>query len=61
VTFLLRSPSVFDGDTTIQKYVASGHARLLKGDASVEADTQRAWNEAGVVDAVIFTVGMPSS
>ncbi|KAF8210545.1 hypothetical protein K438DRAFT_1904014 [Mycena galopus ATCC 62051] len=57
VTLLLRSPSAFDGDATIQKYVKSGHARLVKGDASIEADTQRAWDEAGVVDAVIFTVG----
>ncbi|KAJ6587188.1 hypothetical protein DFH09DRAFT_1142850 [Mycena vulgaris] len=57
VTFLLRSPSIFDGDSTIQNYVKSGHARLLKGDATNEADTQRAWDQAGVVDAVIFTVG----
>ncbi|KAF8210592.1 hypothetical protein K438DRAFT_1809979 [Mycena galopus ATCC 62051] len=57
VTFLLRSPSAFDGDATIQKYIKSGHARLVKGDASIEADTQRAWDEAGVVDALVFTVG----
>ncbi|KAJ7772675.1 hypothetical protein DFH07DRAFT_1057458 [Mycena maculata] len=62
VTFLLRSPSVFDGDSTIQKYVQSGHARLIKGDALDEADTRRAWSEAGTVDAVIFSVGTyPSS
>jgi hypothetical protein len=61
VTFLLRSPSAFDGDATIQQYIRSGHARLVKGDASNEADTQRAWTEAGVVDAVIFSVGMLSS
>ncbi|KAJ7268653.1 hypothetical protein B0H12DRAFT_1095949 [Mycena haematopus] len=57
VTFLLRSPSTFDGDATIQKYVTSGHAKLVKGDASIEADTERAWKEAGAVDAVIFSVG----
>ncbi|KAF7365159.1 NAD(P)-bd-dom domain-containing protein [Mycena venus] len=57
VTFLLRSPSTFDGDATIQKYVKSGHARLVKGDATIEADTQRAWDQAGIVDAVVFTVG----
>lgn len=57
MTFLLRSPSVFDGDATIQRYVKSGHARLLKGDATFEADVQRAWDKAGVVDAVIFSVG----
>ncbi|KAJ7772717.1 hypothetical protein DFH07DRAFT_878887 [Mycena maculata] len=62
VTFLLRSPSIFDEDTTIQKYVQSGHARLVKGDALNEADTRRAWDAAGIVDAVIFTIGTtPSS
>ncbi|KAF7376393.1 hypothetical protein MSAN_00054800 [Mycena sanguinolenta] len=61
VTFLLRSPSTFDGDATIQKYVKSGHARLVKGDASVEADVKRAWDAAGIVDALVFTVGaLPS-
>ncbi|KAJ7268701.1 hypothetical protein B0H12DRAFT_1067751 [Mycena haematopus] len=57
VTFLLRSPSAFDGDATIQNYVKSGHARLVKGDASVQVDTQRAWDAAGTVDALVFTVG----
>ncbi|KAJ7130180.1 hypothetical protein C8R44DRAFT_829667 [Mycena epipterygia] len=58
VTFLLRSPAVFDEDALIQGYVKSGKARLLKGDATNEADTRRAWNEAGVVDAVFFSVGI---
>ncbi|CAK5276121.1 unnamed protein product [Mycena citricolor] len=57
VTFLLRSPSVFDKDATIQKYVQAGSARLIKGDALNEADTRRAWTAAGAVDAVVFTVG----
>ncbi|KAJ7513028.1 hypothetical protein B0H11DRAFT_1843461 [Mycena galericulata] len=57
VTFLLRSPSVFDDDETIQKYVRSGHARLFKGDATNEAQVRSAWDKAGIVDAVIFTVG----
>ncbi|KAJ7187963.1 hypothetical protein C8R46DRAFT_5791 [Mycena filopes] len=57
VTFLLRSPSVFDGDGTIQKFIKSGTARLVQGDAINENDTQRAWKEAGVVDAVVFTIG----
>ncbi|KAJ7282917.1 hypothetical protein C8J57DRAFT_1463501 [Mycena rebaudengoi] len=65
VTFLLRSPSIFDSDTTIQEYVRSGHAHLLKGDATREEDVQKAWSragEVGAVDAVIFTVGaVPSS
>ncbi|KAJ7497616.1 hypothetical protein FB451DRAFT_1348448 [Mycena latifolia] len=61
VTFLLRSPAVFDEDTLIQGYIKSGHARLVKGDATNEADARRAWNEAGVVDAVIFSIGMTPS
>ncbi|KAJ3514207.1 hypothetical protein NLJ89_g2500 [Agrocybe chaxingu] len=60
VTFLLRSPAVFDADETIQKYVKAGKARLLKGDALVKEDVQRAWDEArkdGPVDVLLFTVG----
>ncbi|KAJ7670246.1 hypothetical protein B0H17DRAFT_1086212 [Mycena rosella] len=57
VTFLLRSPAVFDEDKLIQGYVKSGKARLVKGDATNEVDTRRAWDAAGVVDAVIFSVG----
>ncbi|KAJ7746829.1 hypothetical protein DFH07DRAFT_923958 [Mycena maculata] len=57
VTFLLRSPAVFDDDALIQGYIKSGHVRLVKGDATKEEDTRRAWNEAGVVDALIFSVG----
>ena len=62
VTFLLRTPSVFDEDATIQKYIKSGKAQLLKGDALVESDVKRAWGEAAKyqsVDLLIFTVGMP--
>ncbi|KAJ7493416.1 hypothetical protein B0H11DRAFT_962109 [Mycena galericulata] len=57
VTFVLRSTAVFDNDALIQSYVKSGHARLLKGDATKEEDTRRAWNEAGVVDVLFFSVG----
>jgi len=60
VTFLLRSPGVFDSDNVIQKYVKSGHARLLKGDALIVEDVQRAWDEAAKdrpVDVLLFTVG----
>jgi hypothetical protein len=46
VTFLLRSPSTFDADTTIQKYVKSEHARLVKGGALIKDDVKKAWAEA---------------
>ncbi|KAG1722071.1 hypothetical protein EDB19DRAFT_1646043 [Suillus lakei] len=67
VTFLLRSPQVFDQDDTIQHYVKGGKARLIKGDALVKSDVSRAWSEAQhqqeddsvtrPVDFLIFTVG----
>ncbi|KAH7919521.1 hypothetical protein BV22DRAFT_1040798 [Leucogyrophana mollusca] len=63
VTFLLRSPKVFEEDSTIQKYVQLGKARLVKGDALVKADVQRAWDEAARggsnqgVDFLLFTLG----
>ncbi len=60
VTFLLRSPSVFDKDTAIQEYVKSGKAHLVKGDCLNEADVQRVWSEAGSkgpIDLLLFTVG----
>lgn len=62
VTFLLRKPSVFDNDETIQKYVRSGKARLVQGDALVKTDVKRVWHAAQgddhkPVDFLIFTVG----
>ncbi|KAF7302618.1 hypothetical protein HMN09_00896300 [Mycena chlorophos] len=57
VTFLLRSPSAFDKDETIQRHVRSGKARLVKGDALKEEDARRAWESAGTVDTLLFTVG----
>lgn len=63
VTFLLRSPAVFDADKVIQEYVKSGKARLIKGDALVQEDVKRVWEEAAagegepVVDLLVFTVG----
>ncbi|OBZ69119.1 hypothetical protein A0H81_10877 [Grifola frondosa] len=62
VTFLLRYPSVFDQDATIQKFVKDGKARLVKGDALNAEDVARGWEEArkgddNSVDLVLFTVG----
>jgi len=65
VTFLLRSPSAFDGDSTIQGYVASGKAHLVKGDGLKTDDVRHSWEVAqslgtdGRVDLVVFTVGTP--
>ncbi|KAG9044614.1 hypothetical protein FS837_007839 [Tulasnella sp. UAMH 9824] len=53
----------FDNDTEIQPFVASGHVKLIKGDAMVEEDVRNAWTEANAdgapVDLVLFTVGAP--
>ena len=62
VTFLLRTPSIFDTNSAIQKYVSSGTARLIKGDALVREDVEQAWKEAAgkenkPVDVLLFTVG----
>lgn len=60
MTFLLRSPTTFDDDETIQKYVKSGKARLVKGDGLVVADVQNAWAAASSnqpVDVLLFTIG----
>ena len=60
MTFLLRSPTTFDEDESIQKYVKSGKARLIKGDGLVLADVQNVWAAASTdrpVDLLIFTVG----
>ena len=46
VTFLLRSPNVFDTDTTIQRYIQSGHARLVQGDALKVEDVANGWEKA---------------
>ncbi|KXN89299.1 hypothetical protein AN958_05803 [Leucoagaricus sp. SymC.cos] len=63
VTFLLRNPTTFDNDTEIQKFVSSGHARLVKGDALVKDDVARVWaaaidrNDQRRIDYLLFTLG----
>lgn len=64
VTFLLRSPSVFDDDATVQKYLSTNKARLVKGDALVRSDVQIAWDTAtseSPVDIVLSTLGFSGS
>ncbi|KAI0077667.1 hypothetical protein K474DRAFT_1661445 [Panus rudis PR-1116 ss-1] len=60
VTFLLRSPSVFDSDAAIQRFVTSGHVQIVQGDALNSEDVAKGWESAvqgGPVDLVLFTVG----
>jgi NAD(P)-dependent dehydrogenase (short-subunit alcohol dehydrogenase family) len=59
--FLLRKTSVFDADKEIQKYLAEGRVKLVKGDGLIHDDVRNLWKvalEDGVaVDYVIFTLG----
>jgi hypothetical protein len=62
VTFLLRTPSVFDKDELVKPFVESGKARLIKGDALIRDDVRHAWDEAASgddesVELLVFTVG----
>ncbi|VDB82674.1 unnamed protein product [Peniophora sp. CBMAI 1063] len=66
VTFLLRSPAVFDDDATMQTYIHNGSVRIVKGDALDKEDVQRGWQEAAKpshdgdlagVDTLLFTLG----
>lgn len=57
VIYLLRSPSAFNNDPTLQSYIKSGQAQVVKGDALSKPDIQNAWDAAGDMDLVLFTVG----
>lgn len=63
VTYLLRNPSIFDNDSSIQPFISSGQARIVKGDGLVKEDLTRVWAEAisrtddGHVDYLLFTLG----
>lgn len=61
MTFLLRNPSIFDNDISIQNFLSNGQACIVKGDALVKDDVARSWTEATKngksVDYLIFTLG----
>jgi hypothetical protein len=67
VTFLLRSPRVFDSDQDIQPFIAKAKAKIVEGDALKPDDVKTAWNSAltandrNTVDLVLFTVGKRNS
>ncbi|TFK68297.1 hypothetical protein BDN72DRAFT_769506 [Pluteus cervinus] len=59
VVFLLRNPTVFDDDATIQEHIKNGTAHLVKGDALIKEDIQSGWDEAhkyGPIDTVLFSL-----
>lgn len=60
VIFMMRSTGVFNNGQVVQPFVASGQAKLIKGDALKEDDLRNAWDvsgEDGPVDVALFTVG----
>jgi hypothetical protein len=60
VAFMLRSPTAFDKDEVMQKYIKEGKVTIFKGDALSQQDVESAWkgaNEGSKVDLVLFTVG----
>ena len=65
MTFLVRRLTVFDADETMQSYVRSGKARLVKGDALDMDAVVRGYAKAqaahpsGLVDVVLCSLGTP--
>ena len=60
VTYLLRNTKTLEEDEAVRPYIQSGHAVLVKGDATWQADVQNAWIVAsrnGPVDFIMFTIG----
>ncbi|KLT42031.1 hypothetical protein CC85DRAFT_285959 [Cutaneotrichosporon oleaginosum] len=49
ITLLLRNPNVFDADAAVMDAVKDGRVKLVQGDATVEADVERAIESAEVV------------
>jgi hypothetical protein len=61
VTLLLRNPTTLENDESFKPYIASGKARLVKGDATSSDNVRAAWTVAtkdAPVDLVMFTLGM---
>ena len=60
VTYLLRNTKNLEDDEAVRPHIQSGHAVLIKGDATSQADVQNAWAAAskdGPVDFIVFTIG----
>ena len=61
VIFFIRNPTLLENDPEVQPFLESKHAKLVRGDAMIEADVFSAWNEAmadGIpIDYVLFSIG----
>jgi hypothetical protein len=60
----MRNPAAFESDEAMQKYVQSGTARVVRGDATAPDDVRKAWEAAakgpereGEIDLVLLTIG----
>ena len=56
VTLLVRSPKAFDGNEEVQKFIKSGTAHIMVGDALKEDDIRRALT-ANTYDAILSSLG----
>jgi NAD(P)-dependent dehydrogenase (short-subunit alcohol dehydrogenase family) len=56
VTLLLRDTSIIEKDPRLAPFIKEGRLRLLKGDATVEADVRRALT-GGEVDLIVSSIG----
>jgi len=56
VTLLVRSPKAFDGNEEVQKYIKSGTARVVVGDALKEEDIRRVLTTS-TYDAILSSLG----
>jgi uncharacterized protein YbjT (DUF2867 family) len=55
ITLLLRKPSVLDSDAAVAEAVKAGRVTIAQGDATVEADVEKAVQGANIV---LTSVGM---
>ncbi|KAH7345738.1 hypothetical protein B0J17DRAFT_624850 [Rhizoctonia solani] len=59
-TLLLRRPDAMESDPSMSEYIQNGLAKLVRGDALVQDDVQKAWdiaNSDGQVDLIFFGIG----
>ncbi|GAB1522280.1 hypothetical protein RhiTH_005394 [Rhizoctonia solani] len=59
-TLLLRKPDVMESDPSMKGYIQSGLAKLVRGDALVREDVQKAVNTAnadGKLELIFFGIG----
>ncbi|CAE7106082.1 unnamed protein product [Rhizoctonia solani] len=59
-TLILRRPDSMESEPSISEHIRNGLAKLVRGDALVREDVQKAWdvaNSDGPVDLIFFGIG----